>query len=137
MIGVVVVAHLNIAKEMVTATQNIIPEAKNFVGISVEQNEPPEIIRERIGKAIKEMEQYEGVLILTDMFGGTPSNVCLSFLSRTNIEVVSGVNLPMLIKLAGYSQDKSFADSVKFIQEYGQKNIVIASHVLTGHQHHE
>jgi len=135
MIGVVVVAHLDIAKEMVRATQQIIPEAKNFVGVAVEQNEPPAGIKEKIEQAIKELEQYNGILILTDMFGGTPSNVCLSFLSRPDVEVLSGVNLPMLIKLASFKHDASFDEAVKFIQEYGQKNIVIASHILEGHKH--
>lgn len=130
MFGVVVVAHLGIANEMVIATQQIIPEAKNFVSVAVEKNEPPEAIREKIENAIKQLEEYKGILILTDMFGGTPSNVCLSFLAKENVEVVSGVNLPMLIKLASFHRDSPFDEVVKFIQEYGQKNIVIASHIL-------
>ncbi|MFH1873657.1 MAG: PTS sugar transporter subunit IIA [Pseudomonadota bacterium] len=137
MIGVVVVAHLDIGLEMVKATQNIIPEAVNFKGISVQQNEPPASIREKIEGVLKEFNRYDGVLILTDMFGGTPSNVCLSFLSQPKLEVVSGVNLPMLIKLASYSKDHSIDNVIKFIQEYGQKNIVIASHILDGHTSHE
>ncbi len=137
MIGVLVVAHLDIGKEMVKATQNIIPEARNFRGINVEQNEPPASIREKIDTALKEFNNYDGILILTDMFGGTPSNVCLSFLSQTRLEVVSGVNLPMLIKLASYSKDNNLDNIIKFIQEYGQKNIVIASHILDEQDSHE
>ncbi|PIU56019.1 MAG: PTS fructose transporter subunit IIA [Deltaproteobacteria bacterium CG07_land_8_20_14_0_80_38_7] len=133
MIGIVVVAHLGIANEMVSATQQIIPESKNMVGVSVQQNEAPETIRNKITTAINSINNTDGILILTDMFGGTPSNVCLSFLSEPNIEVISGVNLPMLVKLASFGQTATFKETTAFIQEYGQRNIVIASDVLTGH----
>ena len=95
MIGVVVVAHRHIANEMVSATQHIIPDATNFVGVSVEEDDSPASIRERITGAIGQFKDPHGILILTDMFGGTPSNVCLSFLSESNVEVISGVNLPI------------------------------------------
>ena len=133
MIGIVVVAHLGIANEMVSATQQIIPESKNMVGVSVQQNEAPETIRNKITTAINSINNTDGILILTDMFGGTTSNVCLSFLSEPNIEVISGVNLPMLVKLASFGQTATFKETTAFIQEYGQRNIVIASDVLTGH----
>jgi PTS system mannose-specific IIA component len=137
MVGVVVVAHLGIGREMVAATQQIIPEAENFVSVSVEKNETPAAIRDKIDNAIEQVNSPDGVLILTDMFGGTPSNVCLSFLSRPRTEVISGFNLPMLIKLASFKKDSSFEDVITFIQQYGQRNIVIASHVLTGRVHNE
>lgn len=137
MIGVVVVAHLGIGKEMVTVTQQIIPEAKHFVAVSVERNEPPAAVREKISQAVEKVETKEGVIILTDMFGGTPSNVCLSFLSKPLVEVVSGFNLPMLIKLASLKNDSTFEDVINFIQQYGQRNIVIASQVLTGRAQNE
>lgn len=137
MIGVVVVAHLGIGKEMVEATQQIIPEASHFISVSVEKNEAPAAIRDKITQAMERVRTAEGVLILTDMFGGTPSNVCLSFLSQPKVEVVSGFNLPMLIKLASLKKESSFEDVITFIQQYGQRNIVIASQVLTGRIHHE
>jgi len=137
MIGVVVVAHQGIGREMVAAVQKIIPEATNFISLCVEQDEPPAVIHQRIADAIEKVEGPEGVLILTDMFGGTPSNVCLSFLSRAHTEVISGFNLPMLIKLASFHREASFEDIATFIQQYGRRNIVIASHVLSGRIQHE
>jgi len=137
MVGVVVVAHLGIGKEMVGAVRKIIPDAKNFAYLCVEQDEPPDQIRTKIEQAIESLGSPESVLILTDMFGGTPSNVCLSFLSRPKTEVICGFNLPMLIKLASFHRDANFEEMATFIQQYGQRNIVIASHVLSGRIQHE
>jgi PTS system mannose-specific IIA component len=130
MIGIVVVAHGDIGLDMVAAAQRIIPEATHIVGVSVESNDPPQSIRQQIADAMGKVDMKDGVLILTDMFGGTPSNICLSFLKQNMVEVISGVNLPMLIKLANMRDHMSFEDVVPFIQQYGQRNIVIASHVL-------
>lgn len=130
MIGVVVVSHGNIGCEMVNATRRIIPDAKHLCGVSVESDDPPESIRQQVAAAIAEVNSGAGVLILTDMFGGTPSNICLSFLDSNSTEVLSGFNLPMLIKLANLKKGADFKDTVNFIQQYGQRNIVIASHVL-------
>jgi len=132
MIGVVVVAHGNIGLEMVSAAKRIIPEAHHIIGVSVESNDPPQSIRQQISDAIASIKTDEGILILTDMFGGTPSNICLSFLNQEKVEVISGVNLPMLIKLANLREHLKFEDIVPFIQQYGQRNIVIASSVLDG-----
>jgi PTS system mannose-specific IIA component len=109
MIGIVVVAHSNIGCD------------------------PPQAIKQQITDAINAIDTSDGLLILTDMFGGTPSNICLSFLNREKTEVISGLNLPMLIKLANLREQVPFDDIVPFIQQYGQRNIVIASHVLAGH----
>ncbi len=132
MIGIVVVSHGNIGREMVSATRRIIPEATNMCGVSVESDNPPELIRKQIADAIQSVNAGNGVLILTDMFGGTPSNICLSFLEPHRIEVISGFNMPMLIKLAATKEDADFDDTVRFIHQYGQRNIVIASNVLSG-----
>ncbi len=133
MIGIVVVTHGNIGREMVAATKRIIPDAAHVTGVCVESNDPPQTIRHQISDAVATVDAGNGVLILTDMFGGTPSNICLSFLNHDKTEVISGFNLPMLIKLANLRENMSFEDIVPFIQKYGQRNIVIASHVLNGH----
>lgn len=135
MIGIVIVSHGNIGCEMVNAVKRIIPEIGHITGVPVESDDPPETIRHQISEAIKRVDCNKGVLILTDMFGGTPSNICLSFLDPERIEVISGFNLPMLIKLANIREGADFTDTVNFIQRYGQKNIVIASHVLNGRVH--
>lgn len=132
MIGIVVVSHGSIGCEMVSASRRIFPEASHMRGVSVESNDPPETIRRQISEAIASVDTGRGVLILTDMFGGTPSNICLSFLEANRIEVISGFNLPMLVKLANMKEDSNFQDTVTFIQQYGQRNIVIASHILAG-----
>lgn len=131
MIGIVVVSHSNIGCEMVSATSRIIPEAGHMRGVAVESNDPPESIRQQVADAVTSVDQGDGVLILTDMFGGTPSNICMTFLEPERIEVVSGFNMPMLIKLANLKQEANLTDTVRFIQKYGQRNIVIASDVLS------
>ncbi|MFH1830953.1 MAG: PTS sugar transporter subunit IIA [Pseudomonadota bacterium] len=132
MIGIVVVSHSNISNEMISATSRIVPEATHMSAVAVESNDPPESIRQHISEAVQNVDQGNGVLILTDMFGGTPSNICMTFLQPEKIEVVSGFNMPMLIKLANLESDADFMETVHFIQKYGQRNIVIASEVLAG-----
>jgi len=137
MIGVVVVAHGNIGCEMVTAVKRIIPDMKHMTGLSVESDDPPDSIRNNVSKSIDRVDDGDGVLILTDMFGGTPSNICLSFLEPHRIEVISGFNLPMLIKLANLKSHDDFPEITKFIQQYGQRNIVIASDILSCCEHRQ
>lgn len=132
MVGVVVVTHGNIGQEMVEAAQRIIPEAKHLRAVSVACDAPLAEASGKIRDAVVAVQTGQGVLILTDLFGGTPSNIALSFLDEPNIEVVSGVNLPMLIKLASGELKMSFAELVLFIQRYGQKNIVVGRGVLRG-----
>lgn len=132
MIGIVIVSHCNIGSEMISATCRIIPEATHMNSVAVESNDPPESIRQQISKAVKKVDQGDGVLILTDMFGGTPSNICMTFLQPEKVEVISGFNMPMLIKLANLEDGADFMETIHFIQKYGQRNIVIASEVLAG-----
>jgi PTS system mannose-specific IIA component len=87
-------------------------------------------MRKKILKGIGEADENDGVLILTDMFGGTPSNVALSFHEEHHVEVVTGMNLPMLVKLASLKDDKSLEELATFVKEYGQRNISVASQLL-------
>ncbi len=132
MIGIVIVSHCNIGSEMIGATCRIIPEAKHMNAVAVESNDPPESIRQQISNAVQKVDQGDGILILTDMFGGTPSNICMTFLQPEKVEIISGFNMPMLIKLANLEEDADFMETVHFIKKYGQRNIVIASEVLAG-----
>ena len=129
-VGVVIVTHYGVGKEFLQALRLILPEAPEFPFVSLEPAEPVDQMRTRILAAIKQVDQGEGVLILTDMFGGTPSNVALSFLDEHRVEVVTGVNLPMLIKLGSLRDDKPLDELALFIKEYGQRNISVASEVL-------
>ncbi len=131
-VGVVIVTHYRLRDEFLQALRLIIPEAPTFHSVSLEPSLPVDEMRERILKGVKASDQGEGVLILTDMFGGTPSNISLSFLDERRVEVVTGINLPMLIKLATLSEEKPLEELAPFIKEYGQRNISVASELLPG-----
>jgi PTS system mannose-specific IIA component len=103
---------------------------KQFQAVSINPKEGVEEISERISEAIRKVDKGKGILILTDMFGGTPSNICLSFLEEWKIEVITGVNLPMLLKLATSEEERDLAELADFIRTYGQKNINLASEIL-------
>jgi len=132
MVGIVVVSHDNIAQEMLEVTKKILRDIQGIVAVGINSNAPVESNRHKISAAIADVDSGKGVLLLSDMFGGTPSNLCLSFLGRPKLEVISGINLPMLIKLAGDRGKKPFEELAEFIRDYGRKNIVIASNVLDG-----
>ncbi|MEZ6001642.1 PTS sugar transporter subunit IIA, partial [Hyphomonas sp.] len=100
MIGIVVVSHGKLSKELVSATEHVVGEQARFKSISIEAEDDIEARREQIRDTAKACDVGLGVIILTDMFGGTPSNLAMSIMNSGNIEVISGVNLPMLIKLA-------------------------------------
>lgn len=132
MIGIVVVAHFNLAREMVAATELIVGKLEQFRDVGIVPDEDVDQIRKQLIRALKEVDSGDGVIILTDMFGGTPSNISLSFLEEGRVEVVSGVNLPMLIKLATFRQGKELRELANFIAGYGKKNIYLATDVLNG-----
>jgi PTS system mannose-specific IIA component len=131
MVGIVVVTHCHLGKELITAAELVVgEELKQFDSVSIDPKEDSEEIREKIIAAIRKVDGGEGVLILTDMYGGTPSNISLSFLEEKKIEVITGVNLPMLLKLATYQSDMDLEALAVFITDYGQRNINLASEVL-------
>jgi PTS system mannose-specific IIA component len=129
-IGVVIVTHYRLGDEFLQALRLIVPDAPEFYAVAIEPTQSVEEMRSRIATALEAADRGEGVLVLTDMFGGTPSNISLSFLSEHHVEVVTGVNLPMLIKLATLSESKSLEDLAAFIKQYGQRNISVASELL-------
>jgi mannose PTS system EIIA component len=130
MIGVLVVAHFNLAREMVAATELIVGKQERFEYVDIFPDEDVEKIKKKVVDALKRVDSRDGILVLTDMFGGTPSNISLSFLEEGRVEVVTGVNLPMLIKLVTYRQGKELSDLANFISQYGRKNINLATDVL-------
>ena len=131
MVGVVVVTHCHLGEELISAAELVVgEELKQFQPVSIDRTEESEDIREKIIAAIRKVDAGQGVLILTDMYGGTPSNISLSFLEEKRIEVITGVNLPMLLKLATYQNDMDLEALAVFITEYGQRNINLASEVL-------
>ncbi len=130
MIGLIVIAHFDLAKEMVAATELIVGKKEQFEPVGISPDEDVEKIRGKILEALKKADSGDGVIILTDMFGGTPSNISLSFLEEGKVEVVTGVNLPMLIKLNTYREGKQLNELARFITQYGQNNIYLATDVL-------
>lgn len=132
MIGIVVVSHNAIGKEMVAVTKKIVPECKHIVSVEIESDLSAEANRNLIQEAIAKVNRGDGIILFSDMFGGTPSNLCISFMKKAEIEIISGFNLPMLIKLASYYEEINLENLAKFIKEYGKKNIVISSEVLNG-----
>lgn len=128
--GVVIVTHYRLGEVFLQALELIVPDGPRFSAVSIDPAQSVDSMREAIAAAIQKADQGEGVLILTDMFGGTPSNLSLSFLKEHRVEVVTGVNLPMLIKLATLREDTPLEDLARFIKGYGQRNISLASEIL-------
>jgi len=128
--GVVIVTHYRLGDEFLQALRLIVPDAPEFHAVAIEPTQSVDEMRSRIATALEAADRGDGVLILTDMFGGTPSNISLSFLGEHHVEVVTGVNLPMLIKLATLTETKSLEDLAAFIKQYGQRNISVASELL-------
>jgi PTS system mannose-specific IIA component len=129
-VGVVIVTHYRLGEEFLQALRLIVPDAPPFLAVSIDPQQSVEEMRGAIAEALRAAEKGEGVLILTDMFGGTPSNISLSFLKEHRVEVVTGANLPMLIKLATLSEKKTLEELAPFIKNYGQRNISVASELL-------
>ena len=132
MIGVVVVTHGQLATELVNATEAIVGDLPRFAAVSIGWHEDTEDARDEIAQAIKRVDQGRGVLVLTDMFGGTPSNLAMTFLAEHEIEVITGVNVPMLIKLAGLRDNSDLLTAAREIREQGRNAIWVASDLLRG-----
>jgi PTS system mannose-specific IIA component len=131
MIGLVIVCHEDMGAELVKAAEMIVGKIEAVQTVAVKQDSAPEALRERIQGAIRKVDQKHGVMLFTDMFGGTPSNISLAFLGD-GLEVVSGVNLSMLIKFANHREEKTLPELARLVQEAAQKSIVIASQMLKG-----
>jgi PTS system mannose-specific IIA component len=134
MVGIVIVTHGNLG-EVLIETAEIIFNAKAdaIISVSIDLKQNVESLRKKIKDSIKTVNQQKGILILTDMFGGTPSNLSYSFLEEGKIEVISGVNLPILIKAMNCrKKETDLHQMAKTIEEYGKKSISLASDVLKG-----
>jgi PTS system mannose-specific IIA component len=132
MIGVVVVTHGQLARELLHAAETIVGDLPRFTAVSIGWHDDTQDAREEIAQAIGRVQQGQGVLVLTDMFGGTPANLAMSFLSADNVEVITGVNLPMLIKLAGVSSQTELLGVAREMREEARNAIWVASDLLRG-----
>ncbi len=135
MIGIVIVTHSQLGEALIEAAAFILgrkPEAT--VAVSVDLKENAEKLRRQIEKAIKQVRQEKGVLVLTDMFGGTPSNLSYSFLEEGKVEVISGVNLPIMIKADSARKEKELSALAVALEAFGKRSISLASGILKGNK---
>lgn len=130
MIGLVLVTHGRLAEEFVTAMQHVVGPQERIGTVCIDPEDDMEARRAEIAAKVGEVEGDKGVIILTDLFGGTPSNLSISLMEPDHIEVIAGVNLPMLIRLAGARQSMSVRDAVAAAREAGRKYISVASEIL-------
>ena len=132
MIGMVLVTHGHLATEFRAALEHVVGPQKQFETISIGPDDDMELRRLDIINAVQHVDSGRGVVILTDMFGGTPSNLAISVMEGSQIDVVAGINLPMLIKLASVREDANLVDAVACAQDAGRKYISVASRILSG-----
>jgi PTS system mannose-specific IIA component len=130
MIGVVIVTHGKLAEAFVSVTEHVVGKQGQLLSIGIEPDEEAEQARERILKAITEVDDGNGVIVLTDMFGGTPSNLAISVMKREGVEVIAGVNLPMMIKLMSVRSKVPMGEAVNQAQEAARKYINVAGNLL-------
>jgi len=132
MIGVVVITHGQLAIELVNAAEMIVGDLPQFTAVSIGWHDDANDARVDIAKAIERVRSDAGVLLLTDMFGGTPSNLSMTFLEANQVEVITGVNLPMLIKLASLRRSQDLLAVAREMRDHGRSAIWVASDLLRG-----
>ena len=130
MIGLVLVTHGNLALEFISAMQHVVGKQENVEAVCIGPEDDMEMRRAEILDKVSKVDTGSGVVVLTDMFGGTPSNLAISIMDRANVEILAGMNLPMLIKIASLRKDKSIKETVEGAQEAGKKYINIAAQLL-------
>lgn len=130
MIGGLIVSHGKLAEELLNALTIIIGEAVNIEAISIGWYDDVEESKKRISQSLKKIDQKNGVVIFTDMFGGTASNLSFSFLKDSRVDIITGVNLPMLIKFVSLQRGSNLKEVAKKVYEQGRKNIHLASALL-------
>lgn len=130
MIGIVLVTHGNLADEFLSAMQHVVGPQAQIETACIGPNDDMNERREDILEKVTSVDTGDGVIVLTDMFGGTPSNLAISIMDKANVEVIAGINLPMLVKLSNLRKEKDLKDAVAGAKEAGIKYITIASELL-------
>lgn len=130
LIGLVLVTHGRLSQEFIVAMEHVVGKQQNIVAICIGPHDDMEQRRKDIAEAVKNVDLGNGVIILTDLFGGTPSNLAISLMEAGKVEVIAGVNLPMLIRLEGARKSMNVKDAVSAAREAGQKYISVASELL-------
>jgi PTS system mannose-specific IIA component len=132
MIGLVLVTHGRLAAEFIAALEHVVGAQRNVRAVCIGPEDDMEQRRGEILEAARAVDEGKGVVVLTDMFGGTPSNLAISIMDKAKVEVIAGVNLPMLIKLASVRNTHNLANAVAAAQDAGRKYINVASFLLSG-----
>lgn len=132
MIGLVIITHGHLAVEFHAALEQVVGPQERIETISIGPEDDMEQRRKDVLEAIRRADGGAGVVVLTDMFGGTPSNLAISVMDEAQVEVIAGINLPMLVKLAAVRGEAALAKAVDLAKEAGRKSITVASQVLTG-----
>ena len=130
MIGLVLVTHGRLAEEFISAMQHVVGPQEQIKAVCIGPDDDMEVRRSEILNKVSEVDKGSGAIVLTDMFGGTPSNLAISIMDKAKVEIIAGINLPMLIKLASLRKDKNLKDAVEEAQEAGKKYINVASKLL-------
>lgn len=130
MIGILIVTHKELAEALISVWDLILGRGEGVTAVSLDPNDSPEVSRQKIQRALSQVNNGSGVIILTDMLGGTPSNQALPFLQEGKVEVITGVNLPMLMKLPQIRQKTDLREAAAALKLSGQKGITVASEVL-------
>lgn len=130
MVGAVVITHGRLAEALVEAAEAITGKVEKVRSVSVASTDSTEVIRALVSSSVKEADSGNGVVVFTDMFGGTPTNIALSLMNAGQVEVITGVNLPMLIKFVGHRSDKGLHELAAVLKDYGQRSIVLAGEML-------
>ncbi len=130
MIGLVLVTHGNLAKEFISAMQHVVGKQEQIDSVCIGPEDDMEVRRAEILEKVSNVDGGQGVVVLTDMFGGTPSNLAISIMDKANVEILAGINLPMLIKIASLRKEKNLKETVTGAQEAGKKYINVASQLL-------
>jgi PTS system mannose-specific IIA component len=129
-IGGVIVSHGQVANELLAAAETVVGELLHITAVSIGWHDDVELAKAEVARAIKKVSQGKGVLLLTDMFGGTPTNISAMFIEENDIEIVTGVNLPMVIKLASQNKDWTLAEMAKEVESQGKQAIYRAGDLL-------
>ena len=130
MIGLVLVPHGRLAEEFISAMQHVVGPQDQVKAVCIGPEDDMEMRRSEILSKVGEVDKGSGAIVLTDMFGGTPSNLAISIMDKAKVEIIAGINLPMLIKLASLRKDKSLKEAVEGAQDAGKKYINVASKLL-------
>ena len=130
MVGILIVSHGRLAEALISSVQFLVGSLQKIKGVSIWPKDKEKEVKDRIQKEIEEVDDGDGVVILTDVLGGTPTNLSISFLENEKVEVVTGVNMPMLLTLSSYRKGRSLREIGKLVKKSGRRSIILAREIL-------